>query len=380
MRAFGVVRRLVSRANGSGRSALRCVGWPIAGGAPGRAASRTRAGIRELGFGGLAVGGPGLACCGGPGTCLLGIRALGFRGWVLGSLAIALLGMGALGCAVGCARGASSLGVSSVDRGEGPRRGPRGSQSGVEARGAAEGERGARAAAGSANAAESGAVRRVQWVAARPHPLLIALPRAEEWRLGGARDGRWFVAEHPASGAVLSARAWPARATVSQAECRKELLLGQPELRRFTEGELVGERSGVGPSGFDGRVELYAESDERPVRSGSGGAGTAPGSDSTRGSDSTPGSDSAPGSDSTPREDSAERGAGWIVGAGPRRCFAVVVRVEVPARGEVLPRVRRSELIDRLRVFGDQVLGTVRWQTPEESRAPGRASPFAPEE
>jgi hypothetical protein len=172
-------------------------------------------------------------------------------------------------------------------------------------------------------------------IEANPFPLVLALPEAARWTV--IAEGRWFVAEHAPTRSSVAVRVWPARATVSWQECWAELGRGHPELRaaRGTErllAEDVPPPLGA-PPGFFGHLEVFLSPPES--------AATQP------------------------------RGIAAHVGAGPRRCYAVVFRAEAPP-GDA----HGAELAARLERATERILRRLRWRGLEERHRPARAAAF----
>ncbi len=158
------------------------------------------------------------------------------------------------------------------------------------------------------------------WLEASDCGVALMVPERAAWQLEAG--GRWCAARHAASGALLRVRTWTARRTVSRAECEKELFVSQSELRDGAEGELLEERAGTAPQGYDVWLRLWL--------------------------------------------DQAGEGVALATGAGPGECYAAVFR----ARGDEM------KLGGELRLAADGMLSQVRLLGVEAVRAPERAHAF----
>jgi hypothetical protein len=150
--------------------------------------------------------------------------------------------------------------------------------------------------------------------------VALMVPERAAWQ--PQPGGRWCVARHAASGALLQVRTWSARRTVSRAECEKELFVSQRELRAGADGELLEERAGTAPRGYDVWLRLWL--------------------------------------------DQAGEGIALATGAGPGECYAAVFR----ARGDEM------KLGGELRLAADGMLSHVELLGVEAVRAPERPPAF----
>lgn len=158
------------------------------------------------------------------------------------------------------------------------------------------------------------------WLEAPGCGVALMVPERAAWRLEAG--GRWCVARHAASGAEVKVRTSRARRTVSRGECERELLVGQSELRRGLEGELLEERRGTAPEGYDVWLRLWL--------------------------------------------DQAGEGVALATGAGPGECYTAVFR----SRGN------EAKLGGELRLAADGILSRVKLLDVEAVRSPERAPAF----
>lgn len=151
--------------------------------------------------------------------------------------------------------------------------------------------------------------------------LTLALPDRPAWHTDDT--GRWFTAQHAATGTRLWARAWREHRSVTPDECLDAARRWLPEAFPALESEAVESRPMSAPPGYRGTLTLGARARGRAVE-----------------------------------------GLAYVAGRDVGRCFAAAVRTE--ATGVAAERA----VAERLAVLTDLALGSARVLGAEERVRP----------